>query len=847
MNISGKLLAGNLSVLLCAGLVITGVATTSASGGFEELSTLGRDAVADRAFAQLETVRAAKAQQMEAYFATLRAQVDAEAHSRMIVEAAIHFREALGALPGQLEMDAAGIEATRGKLRAHHAAYTVTPDRFEAHAGIAPGFKPRPAPEYVPTSTSGALLQWLYLHEEGNPNPVERKKELVMNEQAADYNWWHAVYHPPIRRFHDAFRFAEIVLVEPERGVVVYSVNKRPELGTSLLDGPFSESNLARSVKASLQAARKGEKDFVSVVDFQPYEPCYNAPAAFISVPVVQGDDVVGVLAVQMPVDAINRAMTFEGKWEDVGLGGSGQTYLVGSDQKMRSAKRGADGAQAVLKTRVQTEATRRALAGETGSAVIENGDGQRVLSAFAPLKIEGLSWALVAEIDHAEAMAASAIFDGRAREISRSVWGTNLLLCLIVVLLGAALTHYLTRSIVRPMRRIIRRISDIALERDLTARIEVSSSDEVGELASHLDDFLETVHTSVMQIRDMATSVDDGVGRMQRTAENLESTSSVLRGQTEPMTHAVGQVSTSMRSMASHVEQSSSSVRSVARETEAVSDSLRTVAATSEEISVEVESVATAIDEMEASLREVSEQTARAAEVAEQAQNATVGAQGEIQALGVAAAEIGNVVKVITDIADRTKLLALNATIEAAGAGAAGRGFAVVASEVRDLAQQTASATKEIGARISTIQARTRAAVGGIDTVSSIVDDVNQISATIAAAVEQQSATVVGISRSTAAAASRTRNISAQVGIASTGAGRVANDVDGLAQVSASHSTSAQATAQAADEIAGSMAQVSHATVETASAANDATTVATRLADASRQLRSVVDHFRVG
>lgn len=845
MNISGKLLAGNLSVLVGAGLLIAGLAVRGADRGFEQLSELGTNAVAERAFAQLETVRAAKAQQMEDYFANLRAQVEAEAQSRMIVDAAIHFREALQSLPEQLEVDPAKIASARAKLAEHHAKYSLDAAQFATHAGISPGFAPRPAADYVPTSTAGALLQRLYVHEDGNPNPPNKKRTLVMNAEVGDYNWWHAVYHPPICSFLDAFGFAEILLIEPEEAVVVYSVNKRPEFGTSLKTGPFSKSNLARSVQASLRAGQEGKKDFVSIVDFEPYEPSFNAPGAFISAPVFQGDEVVGVLAFQMPVDAINRAMTFNGRWSDVGLGESGETYMIAGDKTMRSASRGT-GASDVLRRRVDTEAARRALAGESGTAVIEAGDGKKVLSAFAPLRIDGLSWYILAEIDRAEAMAASVAFDARASQVSRSVLQTTFVVGFVVVLLGAGLTLLLTRSIVRPLSRINRMIRDVALERDLTVRIVVETTDEVGTLATHLNEFLETVHDSVLHIRTMAVSVDEGAGQMQATAANLESTSSVLRKQTEPMSLAVGQVSSSMRSMAVTVEESSTSVSSVAKETDSVSGSLRAMATSSEQISSEVNSVSAAIEQMEASLREVSEQTTRAAKIAGEARTASVDANEHMEALGIAAKEIGNVVQVITDIADQTKLLALNATIEAASAGDAGRGFAVVANEVKNLAQQTANATDEIGARISAIQARTEAAVRGLRQVSEVVDDVNSISAAIASAVEEQSATVAGISLSTAAAATRTRSISEQVGVASIGAGRVASDIEELAQSSSSQAKRAHDTANAADAIAGSMAQVNQATVETAGAANDANEVASRLADASRQLRDVVGQFRV-
>jgi methyl-accepting chemotaxis protein len=218
-------------------------------------------------------------------------------------------------------------------------------------------------------------------------------------------------------------------------------------------------------------------------------------------------------------------------------------------------------------------------------------------------------------------------------------------------------------------------------------------------------------------------------------------------------------------------------------------------VSAASEQVSKNVEIVATSAEELMASIREISKISNEAARVAKNASSVAEQTNLRIGKLGQSSIEIGQVIKVITSIAQQTNLLALNATIEAARAGEAGKGFAVVANEVKELAKQTAQATEEIGQKIGAIQVDTKDAVDAIAEITAIINQVNDISNTIASAVEEQTVTTTEIGRNVQEAAK--------------GSGEIANNIAGVAIAAKSTAEGAQnvqRSSQSVSEMAGQL-----------------------------------------
>jgi methyl-accepting chemotaxis protein len=231
-----------------------------------------------------------------------------------------------------------------------------------------------------------------------------------------------------------------------------------------------------------------------------------------------------------------------------------------------------------------------------------------------------------------------------------------------------------------------------------------------------------------------------------------------------EAMKRVLAEVNTSAATLAASAEELTAVSQQMSSNADETSAQANVVSAAAEQVSKNVQVVATGVDEMNSAIREISRNATDSAQVATEAVRASELANQAIAQLGERSAEIGKVVKVITSIAEQTNLLALNATIEAARAGEAGKGFAVVANEVKELAKETARATEDISRKIEAIQSGTSAAVDSIQRIGQVINQISDISTTIASAVEEQTATAAEMSRNVGEAAKGTTEIAQNI-----------------------------------------------------------------------------------
>jgi methyl-accepting chemotaxis protein len=327
------------------------------------------------------------------------------------------------------------------------------------------------------------------------------------------------------------------------------------------------------------------------------------------------------------------------------------------------------------------------------------------------------------------------------ANMTSGSARSAMLVLSLVGAVLALGIGAWLARSITRPLAEATR-VLELSAQGDLRPRAAVHSSDELGQLGKALNKQLD--------------ARQDLIRKIAGTADGLAA--------------AAGELTTVATQLAGGAEESSAQAN--------------TVAAAAEQVSANVQTVAAASEELSASIAEIARSASGAAEVAGQGVQVTRATTNTINELHESSAKVGEVVKLITAIAQQTNLLALNATIEAARAGEAGRGFAIVANEVKELAKQTAGATDEIARTIDAIQSGSEAAIGAVSQMDEIMAKVNAAQSTIAAAVEEQTATTAEIGRTVAEAA--------------TGSGDIARNIAHVA-VAAQETTQGAASTQSA------------------------------------------------
>jgi methyl-accepting chemotaxis protein len=330
---------------------------------------------------------------------------------------------------------------------------------------------------------------------------------------------------------------------------------------------------------------------------------------------------------------------------------------------------------------------------------------------------------------------------------LTATVWAISLLVSFLV-------TARLQRYVTRPLEQILDRLKDIARgEGDLTKRLEVTGRDEVAELAGAFNTFTD-------KLQGMVKSIGGNIQSLLASSQQLSETSMFMSANTQ--------------------------------ETSAQANAVSVGAG---QVSQNLQMVATATDGMAHSIKEIAVSANQAAQVATTAVKTARDTNQHVTQLGKSSSEIGQVIKVITSIAEQTNLLALNATIEAARAGEAGKGFAVVANEIKELARETARSTEDISQKIEAIQGNTQASVAAIGKITDIINQVNDISNTIASAVEEQTATTNEIGRNITQAAK--------------GSSEIAGSISGVAQAAKGTSKGAhdvQAASQGLSQIASEL-----------------------------------------
>ncbi|EGG93140.1 methyl-accepting chemotaxis sensory transducer [gamma proteobacterium IMCC1989] len=600
---------------------------------------------------------------------------------------------------------------------------------------------------------TGALLSQLdnatvtlqYQYIANNSHPLGNKELLDSpNNDNTPYSLTHKAFHPHTREFLYNYGFYDVFIADIDTGNIIYSVFKELDFATSLLNGPYANTGMGEAFK---KAASANNPEYVHLTDFKTYPPSYNAPAAFMSSPIYDGTKKIGVLIIQMPIDKINSILTHHEKWEQSGLGYSGETILTAKDGYTRSNNRAIiedlDSFINILKTKklastddinrieqlentigilnINNDAIAKAADGETGELHYIKYTGEEVLSAYAPVKVMNQEWIILSEMDLSEAVIPT-------KKLLSTINSTALFTALIAILLSMGAAYVFGKILMQPLHRMIALVRNLATgDGNLCTRLDNRSADETGILSGLIDQFIDKIQGLVSSINNEAKNLNN----IAHTMESIASDNAKGADQQQISSQQVNQSITEMSLAASESAESATSAEQAASQAmSATSEGTEIMTLTANSI----QTVATNVEEAVAIIREL-EHTSET---------------------------IGSVVGVINGIAEQTNLLALNAAIEAARAGEQGRGFAVVADEVRALASRTQESTLEINSIIEKLQQNANTAVtvmnNGQDAVGTCVQeaekaqsalqsiqvqisDINAMNLRIATSAEEQSA----------------------------------------------------------------------------------------------------------
>ncbi len=568
------------------------------------------------------------------------------------------------------------------------------------------------------------------------------------------YTAVHDSYYETFNYYMDQYGYYDLFLMDAENGEIVFTVTKEADFAQIT-------SEITSSLKDVWLRAKQGD---IALSDTKPYAPSADAPAQFVAAPIKRDGKIAGVVALQISLEAINTIMQ-----QRDGMGETGETYLVGSDKLMRSDSFLDPKNHTVAASfanpatgKVETEGAKQALAGNSEEQIIIDYNGNPVLSAYCPVAVGTTTWGLLAEIDEAEVK----------KPINRLLISIVVTAAILIVLVAVS-AMILGAMIAAPMVKSVDFATKVAAG-DLTQAIDIDQKDEAGLLA-------EALNAMTASLREMMTDIKSGAGDLSDSA---------------------GQLSATSTQMSTNAEQTSSKASNVAVAAEEMSVNMNSVAAAAEQAATNVNIVAAAAEEMTSTIDEVAKNTGQTSSMTSEAVEQASNASEKVHELGDAAREISKVTETITEISEQTNLLALNATIEAARAGEAGKGFAVVANEIKELAKQTAEATLEIKSKIEGVQNSTQDTVGEISEITKVIGEVNTMTNSIAAAIEQQSAATQEIASNVAQASQGIQEVTSNVAESSTVATDIASDVAEIDQVSTELTDSSRHVHSSADEL---------------------------------------------
>lgn len=436
------------------------------------------------AYDKLYSVQELKKNEIERYFQVINDQILTFSEDKMIVDAAKGFRDKFKNFVKNNNIDSTRLLKIKNEL-------------LKYYIGPFAGEYQKRNNKSIDSSVflnqlddNGIALQFYYI--QNNIHPLGSKHMLDEVEEKSGYSEIHKSIHPIVRDYLQKFGYYDIFIVDADTGHILYSVFKELDFATSLLSGPYADTNFAFAFK---KASESSTKDTVVLVDYKKYAPSYDDPASFIASPIFDGGKKIAVAMFQMPIDRLNVIMS-----ERAGMGETGETFLVGPDRLMRSnsfldqTNRSVNASFRIPeKGKIEGKEIELALKGESGQTLITNYLGEKVLCSYAPVDIFGLRWALIAQISEKE------IFKP-VYQLATYIIGMAVLVIILTIICGLLSG----RSIASPILTIASRLKENSKQVDKAAKDLSHSSQLLTELVTEQSSSIEETAASIEEISAM-------------------------------------------------------------------------------------------------------------------------------------------------------------------------------------------------------------------------------------------------------------------------------------------------------------------------------------------------------
>ncbi len=611
---------------------------------------------------------------------------------------------------------------------------------------------------------NGNILKNSYIT--ANPFKQGEKHKLDFANDGSTYSKVHAKYHPHFRTYLERYRYYDIFILDNE-GELVYTVFKEHDLGTNLITGGLRDSNIGELYSRLRNTSDRNNLVF-SLFDF--YAPSYGAPAQFLGIPIMDGKTKLGVLMIQIPIDEINKTMTGDKRWKELGLGNSGEVYVVGRDFKMRSDARelvenqkqfienikesGIDSKliqkmdslkSSILMLEVKSESVKEALNGQIGSWIIKDYRNVDVLSAYSYVETPTGKWAIVAEIDLAEATAES-----------RTLLNRTLVFGLFTLVLVVFFAIYISGVLNAPIKRLVAMAGKVALDvKDgkLDSRMTQDGlSIDFIEIPPGINNILQSILAPIEESSKVLAEMSNGNLTTYVTGDykgDHAEIKNALNRSLDSFNEILGSLTIAVDEMQNGAGQISDASQSLSQGTSEQSASVEEISAAVTELSSQTKLATANTKKANILSFETLERSKKGSEMMKELMESMI----QIKA---ASGNISKIIKAIDEIAFQTNLLSLNAAVEAARAGKHGKGFAVVAAEVKSLSDRSAKAAKETADLILESVNKANAGaeiaektVSALSEISRSVEEVANLMKEVTTASEEQSIALSEVEKS--------------------------------------------------------------------------------------------------